>query len=140
MDIGSTLKLLPQNRSEWLVEIADAYKDARDTLPFMPLVGVFPSDTQLFQLAPHVMVKFRGLPRSQSDAAVEAALCSYVASKENAGATLDDPYLAFAFCYLASHFGMNLVRQETIEDVMAFLEEQEVGPSDSVVEKHPCGR
>ena len=134
------MKPLPQDRSEWLVEIAEAYKDAKDTLPFMPLVGVHASDAQLFHLAPHVMVKFRGLPRSRSDAAVEAALCSYVASKEKTGTALDDPYLAFAFCYLASHFGMNLVSQETIEDVMAFLEEQAVRLSDAVIEKHPRGR
>ena len=131
------MKPIPQNRSEWLLEIADAYKDARDTLPFMPLVGVDPNEAQLFHLAPHVMVKFRGLPRSQSDAAVEAALCSYVASKEKTEAALDDPYLAFAFCYLASHFGLDLVSQETIEDVMAFLEGREVSLSNAVIEKPP---
>ncbi len=134
------MKPLPQNRSEWLLEIADAYKDARDTLPFMPLVGVYPSDTQLFHLAPHVMVKFRGLPRSRSDAAVEAALSSYVASKEKTGAALDDPYLGFAFCYLASHFGFDLVTQESIEEVMGFLEEQEVCLSDAIVEKQTLGQ
>ena len=52
----------------------------------------------------------------------EAALCSYVASQEQAGSAFDDPYLAFAFCYLASHFGLGLISEEYINEVMAFLE------------------
>jgi hypothetical protein len=113
----------PRRPVEWLHEIDDAYKDARETLPFMPLVGVRPSENDLFHLAPQVAVKFRGLPRSRVDAATQAALSSYVASRELAGSAVDDPYLAFAFCYLASHFGLDLVSEECIEEVVAFLEE-----------------
>jgi hypothetical protein len=112
----------PQLPAEWLHEIDDAYKDARETLPFMPLVGVLPSENKLFHLAPRVAVKFRGLPPSRIDAATEAALSSYVTSQELAGSAFDDPYLAFAFCYLASHFGLSLISEECIEEVMAFLE------------------
>src|SRR6516162_6077152 len=50
----------PQNPVEWLHEIDEAYRDARETLPFMPLVGVRPSESKLFHLAPRVAVKFRG--------------------------------------------------------------------------------
>src|SRR6516165_7724560 len=99
----------PQHPVEWLHEIDDAYRDAHETLPFMPLVGVMPSENKLFHLAPRVAVKFRGLPLSRIDTATEAALSSYVASQELAGSALDDPYLAFAFCYLASHFGLGLI-------------------------------
>ena len=63
------------------------------------------------------------LPLLQVDAATEAALSSYVASQEQAGCAFDDPYLAFAFCYLASHFGLGLVSEGCTEEVMAFLEE-----------------
>ena len=52
----------PQHPVEWLHEIDDAYRDAHETLPFMPLVGVMPSENKLFHLAPRVAVKFRGLP------------------------------------------------------------------------------
>jgi hypothetical protein len=113
----------PQHSVEWLQEIDDAYRDAHKTLPFMPLVGVMPSENKLFHLAPRVAVKFRGLPLSRIDAATEAALSSYVASQELAGSVFDDPYLAFAFCYLASHFGLGLVSEECVEEVMALLEE-----------------
>jgi hypothetical protein len=37
--------------------------------------------------------------------------------------TFDDPYLVFAFCYLASHFGLGLISEECIQEVMAFFEE-----------------
>jgi hypothetical protein len=113
----------PQHPVEWLHEIDDAYGDAHETLPFMPLVGVMPSENKLFHLAPRVAVKFRGLPLSRIDTATEAALSSYVASQELAGSALEDPYLAFAFCYLASHFGLGLISEDRVEEVMAFLEE-----------------
>jgi hypothetical protein len=115
----------PQHAVEWLHEIADAYRDAHDTLPFMPLVGVMPSENQLFHLAPRVAVKFRGLPHSRVDAATEAALSSYVASQEQAGGVFDDPRLAFVFCYLASHFGLDLISEEYVDEVMSFLEENQ---------------
>ena len=89
----------------------------------MPLVGVRPSESELFHLAPRVAVKFRGLPLSRIDAATEAALSSYVASQDLAGNAFDDPYLVFAFFYLASHFGLGLISEECIQEVMAFLEE-----------------
>ena len=76
-----------------------------------------------FHLAPQVAVKFRGLPPSRIDAATEAALSSFVASHEQAGGAFDDPHLAFAFCYLASHFGLDLISEECVDEVMGFLEE-----------------
>jgi hypothetical protein len=101
-DLQFSARQCPQHPVEWLHEIEEAYRDAHDALPFMPLVGVMPSENKLFHLAPRVAVKFRGLPPSWIDAATEAALSSYVASQEQAGSAFDDPHLAFAFCYLAS--------------------------------------
>ena len=97
--IGLTFsaRQFPQNPAEWLHEIDEAYRDARETIPFMPLVGVRPSESELFHLAPRVAVKFRGLPLSRIDTATEAALSSYVASQDLAGNAFDDPYLVFAF-------------------------------------------
>ncbi|MBK6974762.1 MAG: hypothetical protein IPH26_18110 [Sterolibacteriaceae bacterium] len=110
------MKPVPQTAAEWVEEIALAYEDAREAQPFMPLVGVLPRDRKLFHLAPHVAIKFRALPESRRQAAVEAALCTYVAS-EGKGLR-DDPRVAFALCYLASHFGLNLVSQNTVDEVM----------------------
>ena len=67
----STVRPLPQNADEWLHEIAHAYGDAYETLPFMPFAGVKPSEKKFFHLAPRIAVKFRGLPQSQADTAVE---------------------------------------------------------------------
>lgn len=113
---------LPRDSTSWREEIIAAYEDAREALPFMPVVGVAPRKGQLFHLAPHVAIKFRGLPESRREAAVQAALTSIVASQEHAGSALADAFLAFAFSYLASHFGLNLVSQATVEHVMEFLE------------------
>jgi hypothetical protein len=116
------MRPLPQNTTEWLAEIADAYADAYEALPFMPLVDVEPDESHLFHMAPRVALKFRGLPEHQADAATEAALSSYVASKDQVGAALDNPHVAFAFCYLAAHFGLEIVGYEIINEVMAFIE------------------
>ena len=39
------------------------------------------------------------------------------------GAAFDDPHVAFAFCYLAAQFGLGIVSDETIQEVMAYIEE-----------------
>jgi hypothetical protein len=114
---------IPRNTKEWLNEIADAYVDAYAALPFMHQGGVEPDESLLFHMAPRVALKFRGLPDDQAEAATEAALCSYVASKEQIGAVLDDPQIAFAFCYLAAQFGLGIVSEQSVQDVMAFVEE-----------------
>ncbi|MEW6133546.1 MAG: hypothetical protein AB1591_10355 [Pseudomonadota bacterium] len=116
---------LPQNPSEWLAEIASAYSDAFETLPFMELVGSEPDENVLFHLAPQVAVKFRGLPKEKVAAAADAAFSSYVASKEKVGGVLDDPHIAFAFCHLAAQFGLEILSEQTIMEVMAFVEKNE---------------
>ncbi len=117
------MRTLPQNPTEWLNEIADAYVDAFEALPFMPLVGMAPDESTLFHLAPRVAIKFRRLPKQQIEAATEAALCSYIAAKDQTGGILDDPHLAFTFCYLAAQFGLEIVSEQTISEVMDFIEE-----------------
>ena len=116
------MRPIPKSSNEWLTEIAAAYQDAHETLPFMPLADVEPNETELFHLAPHVAIKFRGLPRSRTKAAVEAALSSYVATNDHVPGVFTDPYLSFAFCYLASHFGLGLLRHEDVDEAMTFIE------------------
>lgn len=98
------------------------YEDAREALPFMLAVGVLPRKGQLFHLAPYVAIKFRELPEARHEAAVQAVLMSIVASQEHGESALADPFLAFAFSYLASHFRLDLGSQATVEHVMEFLE------------------
>ena len=111
---------LPVGPAEWRGEVVAAYKDALEALPLAPLVRAKATEHELFHFAPHVAVKFRGLPKSRGNVAVEAALSSYVASNESGN--LDEPHLAFAFCYLASHFGLGLISEATVNEVMTFLE------------------
>jgi hypothetical protein len=114
--VGTEVRALPRTSAEWSEEIAAAYEDARAALPFTPLVGVRAGQRDLFHLAPYVAIKVRGLPESKRPAAVEAALTTYVASKGSA--PLTNPRLAFALCYLASHFGLDLVSEQTVDEVM----------------------
>ena len=96
------------------MEIRAAYEDARETIPFGPTVGRKFGEQELFHLAPAVALKFWGLPMGDArlKRVTEAALASYVANMEGQSATLSDPRLAFAFCYLASHFGLGLVENK----------------------------
>lgn len=115
----------PKTPNEWLAEIATAYQEAYETLPFLPLVDVEPGEDVLFHLAPQVAVKFRGLPLSRSDAAVDAALTSHFATNEQPPGIFVNPHLSFAFSYLASHFGLGLLKQEEVAEVMTFIENRQ---------------
>lgn len=114
----------PTTPEAWLHEIRVAYADAREAIPFGPAVGQPFGERELFHLAPAVALKFRGIPSSKATLrrATEAALSSYVASREAQGSGLSDPRLSFAFCYLASHYGLGLVDMAVVESVMEFLE------------------
>lgn len=116
------MRPLPETNPEWLAEIAAAYQDARETLPFVDLVDVAPSEEVLFHLAPHIAIKFRGLRRSRAKAAVDAALTSYVATQDRFPQLFENPHISFAFCYLASHFGLGLVTEQDVDEVMTFVE------------------
>ncbi len=124
---GRGVRPLPVDGAGWVRELRAAYEDARETLPFMPLAGVRPDEKQLFHLAPHVALKFRGLPESRRGAAVEAALTSMVASggpPERA----QDPFTLFAFSYLASHFGLKLLSEVDVQEIMGLVEKGEARP------------
>jgi hypothetical protein len=114
----------PATPEAWLEEIRAAYADAKEAIPFGPAVGQRFGKRELFHLAPAVALKFRRLPcrGATLKRATEAALSSYVANLEDQGSALSDPRLAFAFCYLASHFGLGLVEMSAVESTMEFLE------------------
>jgi hypothetical protein len=90
----------------------------------MPLAGVRPDKNELFHLAPHIAIKFRGLPESKRRAAVEAALTSIVAS-EGPAEPDQDPFITFAFSYLAAHFGLQLLSEAQVQEAMAVVEKSE---------------
>jgi hypothetical protein len=53
--------------------------------------------------------------------ATDAALASYVANRDTHKSELDNPAVAFAFCYLASHYGLGLLRGAAVERIMAYV-------------------
>ena len=115
---------LPKSNEDWLAEIAAAYLDAREAIPFGKLLGEPFREADLFHLASTVAVKFRGCLRSarRRKSADEAALASYAANLSANRSVLKDPHLAFAFCYLASHHGLRLLTAERVEQLMADIE------------------
>ena len=117
-------KPLPKSREEWLAEIAVAYRDAREAIPFGDMLGEPFREADLFHLASAVAVKFRGSPQSVRlrKRANDAALASYAANRPAHRSVLKDPHLAFAFCYLASHYGLRFLTAERVEALMADME------------------
>jgi hypothetical protein len=130
---------IPGSPQAWLAEIEVAYQDAAETMPFGPLVDTTIRQADLLHLAPQVGLKFRGIkgtPSAQKKA-TEAALVSYVATSSRLRGERDDPRVAFAFCYLAAHFGLDLLSQEQAQDILDWVEGR-VGGSPSAVS--PSGR
>ena len=117
-------KPLPKSNEDWLAETAAAYLDAREAIPFGHLLGEPFREADLFHLASAVAVKFRGWSRSarRRRSANQAALASYAANLSADPSVLNDPHLAFAFCYLASHYGLRLLTAERVEELMADIE------------------
>ncbi len=116
---------LPSEPVAWLREIASAYLDARETIPFGELIGQPIEEDTLFHLAPSVCLKMRGLPWSGTPMrkARDAALTSYVATTEREPQLRHEPLLGFAFAYLASHFGLDLLDTDEVEEIMEFVEQ-----------------
>lgn len=117
---------LPQNIDQWLDELARAYADAQEAIPFGVFVGTNITEDQLFQLAPHVAIKFRGIKNSKANVgkATEAALSTYVANKDREGLPMKDPLMCFSLCYLASHLGLGLLSAEETEHILLQVEEK----------------
>lgn len=71
-----------------------------------------------------IVAQFRGYSRSarRRKSADEAALASYAANLRANPSVLNDPHLAFAFCYLASHYGLRLLTAERVDELMADIE------------------
>ncbi len=117
-------KPLPSAPKAWLKEIAAAYLDAEEAIPFGPLAGVTITQKDLFHLAPRVCLKFRGMEQSNKNVkkVTEAALSSYVATLDTAPDDMADPQMSFAFCYIASHFGMGLVSDDEATGILEYVE------------------
>ena len=115
---------MPTDKKAWIHEIALAYRDAMEAIPFGPWVGVRITVKDLYHLAPAVCLKFRGIRATKTalKKATEAALCSYIAEQDAAPEVVADPVHAFAFCYIASHFGLGLLSQKEASSILQDIE------------------
>ena len=124
-DVNKKKRVLPKNRDEWLREIKVAYEDGRKTKPFALLTGQWLTNAKLFHLAPLICMKFRGLDvrdEKLRKRVIEGALANYVANTESQG--LDaNPKLAFAVCYVAAHYVLDLLDEQQAEEVLCYCEE-----------------
>ena len=104
-------KKLPETPEKWLQEIVEAYKDAREAITFGSAAGAEITEHNLFHLAPLVCLKFRGIKQSKrlQQRATDAALSSYVGNKDSRSEVMRSPIMAFSLCYVASHYGLNLI-------------------------------
>jgi hypothetical protein len=89
-------------------------------------VGADLTEHELFHLAPAVCLKFRGVQGSKGalERATEAALSSYVAMTGRDAeslARLSSSQMAFAFCYIAAHFGLDLVSEEEASESLDYI-------------------
>ncbi len=118
---------VPNTLQSWLSEISTGYNDALETLPFAELLGQKASEKDLFQLAPPISLKLRGLPRTKKleAKAKEAALSTYVATKSQNPEVLTNPHIAFALAYLASHYGLDLLTENEVVEVMDFIAQEQ---------------
>lgn len=105
---------LPTTAAQWLNEIELAIADANETRPFGQMIGEPITDANLFHLAPCVCLKFRGRKPTGAEAerVTKVALANYVAlsDPEDVDRGLEQkPLLAFALCYIAAHFALDLL-------------------------------
>lgn len=119
----------PATPDEWLDEIKLAIADARETKPIGLLTGQRITHANLFHLAPLVCMKFRGLDYRDEKLrtrVTEGALANYVANSDPDGidhGLEQRPLMAFAMCYIAAHYVLDLVDQEQAADALDFCEE-----------------
>jgi len=114
----------PKTPEAWLEEIAKAYLDALETMQFGELTENKIEEREFFHLAPSLCLKFRGIKTTEDNLkmATDAALSSFVATKDSVDNLFEIPQMAFAFCYLACHFGLDLVDKNTLSEAMGYIE------------------
>jgi hypothetical protein len=129
---------VPKDSAAWLDEIVLACLDAAESIPFMLAPSRAKAESDLFHLGPIVCLKFRGLKPTATNLkrATDAALASYVATSDLGDRRLDRPQVAFALCYVASHFGLDLIDEEAAAEILDSLSEH----ADTLIRRTHSGR
>lgn len=122
---------LPRTLDEWLDEIEEAWQDAAESIPSGSMIGTPIGEADLFQLAPHVFMKFRGLDAKDEKVrkrVVEGALANYVANTSEGVSAADplhsEPKLAFALCYVSAHYVLEMIDDELAAEILNYCAER----------------
>lgn len=119
----------PTTPDQWFDEIRLAIADARESRPFGLLTGHRITDANLFHVSPLVCLKFRGLDFRDEELRMrvtEGALANYVANTDPDGidhGLEQRPLMAFAVCYIAAHYVLDLIDEEQASAVLAWCDE-----------------
>lgn len=119
----------PTTPDEWFDEIRQAIADARESKPFGLLTGQRITNANLFHLSPLVCMKFRGLDFRDEELrtrVTEGALANYVANSDPDGidhGLEQRPLMAFAMCYIAAHYVLDLIDEEQASAVLDYCDE-----------------
>ena len=120
---------LSKSPDEWLEEIKLAIVDASGDEPFDRLIREPDRAVNLFHLAPLTCLKFRGLDYRDEKLrtrVTEGALATYVANSDPDGidhGLEQRPLLAFAMCYVTSHYVLDLIDEEQATAALDYCEE-----------------
>ena len=114
---------IPSSDSEWLEEVRRAFANASEVQLLAGLAGAPVDPDSVAILAPNLCAKFRGLPPSgrKFNQAKEAALSSYAANYESKSEVFAFPEVAFAFSYVVSHYGYDLITEEQACRIMDYF-------------------
>lgn len=120
---------LSRTPAAWLKEIRLAIADAAEAEPFGRAIGQPITPANLFHLAPHVCLKFRGRKPTgkEADRVVKTALASYVVNSDPEGIdhNLEQrPLMAFVLCYVAAHLALDLLDEQQAEEILIYCEEK----------------
>ncbi len=119
---------MPEALNEWIDDINLAIMDAKETKPFGLLTGHPITKANLFHLAPMVCMKFRGFDfrdEKLRTKVVEGALATYVANSDPDGNDCHleaRPLMAFALCYVAAHYVLDLVDETEAQSILEAYE------------------
>lgn len=120
---------LPRTPADWFKEIKLALADAAEAAPFGRAIGEPITLANLFHLAPHVCLKFRGQKPTgkEADHVVKTALANYVVNSDPKGIDHNfsqRPLMAFVLCYVAAHLALDLLDEQQAEKILIYCEEK----------------
>lgn len=119
---------LPRTLATWLKEIRLAIADACEAEPISRAIGEPITDANLFHLAPHVCLKFRGRKSTgpEAEQVIKTALANYIVNSDPDGidhGLEQRPLVAFTLCYVAAHLALDLLDEAKAEAILNYCED-----------------